>query len=148
MPLLPAKSLRQFARYGFVGGFNTAFGYGIFALLNWLFRGLGSYSYMYAALLANFLAISVAFLAYKWFVFRTRGNYLVEWIRCFGVYGIGALIGLVGLPILVPILRRMLPSPASAPYIAGAILTVFGLLSNFFGHKHFSFRHRTSDKLL
>ena len=37
--------------------------------------------------LANLIAITVAFLGYKWFVFRTRGNYLVEWIRCFGVYG-------------------------------------------------------------
>ena len=67
------KSLHQFARYVLVGGFNTVFGYGLFALLNWLFTGLVSYSYMYAAALANIIAITVAFLGYKWFVFRTRG---------------------------------------------------------------------------
>jgi len=125
-----------------VGGFNTVFGYGLFALLNWFFRGLGSYSYMYAAILANVIAISVAFLGYKWFVFRTRGNYLVEWIRCFGVYGSSALIGLAGMPILVPILRHALRNPELAPYIAGAILTVVTVLFSFVGHKKFSFRQK------
>ena len=134
------KSLGQLARYLLVGGFNTVFGYGTFALLNWLFTGLGSYSYMYAAILANFIAITVAFLGYKWFVFRTRGNYLMEWIRCFGVYGGSALIGLAGLPILVPILRHHLQKPEQASYIAAAILTVIGVLSSFLGHKNISFR--------
>jgi putative flippase GtrA len=136
------KSVGQFVRYIVVGGFNTAFGYGLFALLTWSFSGLGSYNYMYAAVLANVIAISVAFLGYKWFVFRTRGNYLIEWIRCFGVYGSSALIGLACLPILVPILRHVLRKPEQAPYIAGAILTIVTVLFSFFGHKHFSFRQK------
>jgi putative flippase GtrA len=129
-----------------VGGFNTVFGYGVFALLNWAFRGLGSYSYMYAAVLANVIAISVAFLGYKWFVFRTRGNYLIEWIRCFGVYSSSALIGLAGLPILVPILRHVLHRPDYAPYIAGAILTLLTVLFSFLGHKNFSFRQQQIEE--
>lgn len=127
-------------RYILVGGFNTVFGYGVFASLNWLFRGLGTYSYLYAAVLANVIVISVAFLGYKWFVFRTRGNYLVEYIRCFGVYGGSALISLAGLPILIPILRRSLHRPERAPYIAGALLTVITVLFSFLGHKKISFR--------
>lgn len=134
------KSLRQFLRYILVGGFNTVFGYGLFALLNWLTRGLGSYNYLYAAVVANVVAISVAFLGYKWFVFRTRGNYLIEYIRCFGVYGSSALINLAGLPILVPILRRSLHQPERAPYLAGAILTVVTVVFSFLGHKNISFR--------
>lgn len=136
------KSLMQFLRYVLVGGFNTVFGYGLFALLNWLFTGLGSYSYMYAAVLANIIAITVAFLGYKWFVFRTRGNYLVEWLRCLGVYGSSMLIGLAGLPILVPILRGHLQSPERAPYIAAAILTVVTVVFSFLGHKNISFRQK------
>lgn len=139
------KSLREFVRYVFVGGFNTVFGYGVFALLNWLMRGLGNYSYMYAAVLSNFIAISVAFLGYKWFVFRTRGNYLIEWIRCFGVYGTSALIGLAGLPILVTILRPHLQRPEAASYLAAAILTVVSVVFSFFGHKNVSFRAPRSD---
>lgn len=122
-----------------MGGFNTAFGFGIFAFLNWSFAGLGSYSYMYATVLGSLITITAAFLGYKWFVFRTRGNYLVEWIRCVGVYGSSVLLTIAGMPILVPILRHTLHKPAQAPYIAGALMTAIIVLFGFLGHKNISF---------
>ncbi len=140
------KPYLQFSRYLLVGGFNTAFGYGLFALLNWSFTGLGTFSYMYAAVLSNLIAITVAFLGYKWFVFRTRGNYLMEWLRCFGVYGTTALLGLLGLPILVPILRVRLAHPGQASYLAGAIMTLFTVIFSFFAHRNISFREGWSVK--
>jgi putative flippase GtrA len=140
--LQSSKSVKQFVRYILVGGFNTVFGYAVFALLNWSLRGLGSYSYMYAAVLSNVIAITVAFLGYKWFVFKTRGNYFIEWIRCFGVYGTSMLIGLAGLPILVTILRPHLRNPGAASYIAAAIMMLITVAFSFFGHKNISFRQR------
>jgi len=136
----PNKSLSQFIRYFLVGGFNTAFGYSVFALLNWLFRALGSFSYMYAWALANFVAITAAFLAYKWFVFRTQGNYVREWIRCLSVYGSGMIFGLIALPILVTALSHMMRRPELASYLAVALLTTVTVVLSFFGHKEFSFR--------
>lgn len=136
------KTLSQFVRYVLVGGFNTLFGYGVFALLTWLFRGLGRFSYMYAAVLTNVVAITVAFLGYKWFVFRTKGNYLAEWIRCFGVYGGNALLGLAALPILTELLRHHLARPETAPYLGAALLTVLGVAVSFVGHKKITFRER------
>lgn len=141
-----SKSPGQFVRYLLVGGFNAGFGYGLFALLNWRMRGVGPYSYMYAAVLANFIAITVAFLGYKWFVFKTRGNYLIEWIRCFGVYGTSMLIGLAGLPILVTLLRPRLRDPELASYLAAAIMTSITVAFSFFGHKNVSFRKAVSEK--
>lgn len=140
------RSFWQLARYLLVGGFNTLFGYALFALLNWAFTGMGSYSYMYAAVLGNLIAISVAFLGYKWFVFRTHGNYLAEWIRCLGVYGTSMLIGLAGLPILVTILRRHLHQPELAPYIAAAIMVPVTVLFSFLGHKNISFRQKLTGE--
>jgi putative flippase GtrA len=140
--LNPDKSTSQFIRYLLVGGFNTAFGYSLFALLNWLFRGLGSFSYMYAWALANIVAITAAFLAYKWFVFRTRGNYVREWIRCFSVYGSGMIFGFIALPILVTALRHAMCRPDLASYLAVALLTTVTVILSFFGHKEFSFRQR------
>jgi putative flippase GtrA len=131
---------RQLARYLLIGGFNTLFGYALFALLNWSFAGLGSYSYMYAAVLSNPIAITVAFLGNKWFVFRTRGNYLGEFLRCLGVYGSTMLLGLAALPILVHLLRHMLSRPELASYLAAALLTAASALFSFLGHKTFSFR--------
>jgi putative flippase GtrA len=140
------KPTLQFARYVLVGGFNTVFGFCVFAFLNWFFQGLGSFSYMYAWALANVIAITAAFLAYKWFVFRTRGSYLAEWTRCFGVYGSGILFGLVALPITVTLLRKTLHRPEEAPYLAMAALTVVTVVLSFLGHKHFSFRDESGGE--
>jgi putative flippase GtrA len=140
--------IQQFSRYLLVGGFNTVFGYAVFALLNWLFGRFGPYSYMYAASFGSIITISVAFLGYKWFVFRTKGNYLAEWLRCFAVYGTNALIGLACLPILVTVLRPRLHNPGQASYIAAALMTGVTVLVGFVGHRKVSFRQgdrRTSS---
>jgi putative flippase GtrA len=129
-----------------VGGFNTAVGYGLFALFNWLFTGYGPFSYMYASFFGSVIAITVAYLGYKWFVFRTRGNYLMEWLRCVGVYGTTALIGLLGLPILVPILRAHMNHPERASYVGGAIMTVVTVIFSYFAHRNVSFREGWSVK--
>lgn len=39
-----------------------------------------------AMLFASFLSIAFSFLTYKWFVFKTRGNYLGEYLRSLLVY--------------------------------------------------------------
>lgn len=152
----------QFVQYLLVGGWNTAFGYFTYAALTWLLSRRLAHAYMYAAVIGNFINITVAFLGYKWFVFKTRGNYLKEWLRCFVVYGTAALPGLLLLPILVSALVYVLHVPTgattghatqfqftanylrstfvTAPYIAGAMLTATTVVFSFFGHKHFSFR--------
>jgi putative flippase GtrA len=91
----------QFMRYLLVGAWNTAFGYVTYAALTWVLSRHLAYGYLYAAVFSNFIAISVAFLGYKWFVFKTHGNYLREWLRCFVVYGAAALPGLLLLPVVV-----------------------------------------------
>ena len=131
-------------RYLLVGAFNTVFGYGLFALLNWLLRPLGAHSYLLAALLANVIAIGVAFLGYKKLVFRSQGNYLGEWARCMCVYGSSMLISLAGLAVLVPVLQRSLRRPEQASYLAAAIMTVLTIILSFLGHKHFSFHPRVN----
>ena len=133
------RSARQFARFLAVGGFNTLFGYGLFALLNWSLTPV-PYGYLWATIVANLIAITVAFLGYKWFVFRTKGNYLREWLRCVGVYGTSSLIGLAGMAILVPILRRHMEKPQAASYVAAALMLVVTVCFSFVGHKNISFR--------
>ena len=117
----------------------------MFAFLNWIFTGrCGTYSYMYASFLASIISITVAFLGYKQFVFKTRGNYLKEWIRCIGVYGSSMVIGLIGMPILVPILQAHMRHAERASYLAGALMTVVTIVFSFFGHKNVSFRQATT----
>jgi hypothetical protein len=73
-------------------------------------------------------------------VFKTKGNYLREWIRCVGVYSGGILFSVLTLPVSVVVIRRNTRFFAQAPYIAGALLTAFIVVYSFAGYKKFSFR--------
>jgi putative flippase GtrA len=132
----------QFLRYLVVGTWNTLFGYVAYATLTAFLTPLIPYSYMAASLLANVVSITVAFLGYKWFVFKTKGNYLREWARCVAVYSGAMAIGLVLLPILVGVLRHYTRYQRQAPYIAGAMLACVSVVFSFVGHRKFSFRTR------
>jgi putative flippase GtrA len=136
---------RLFAKFLSIGFVNTIFGYGNFALLTYLFsRRYPAYGFVVAGVISPFLNITFSFLAYKWFVFRTRGNYLAEWIRTFAVYGTSALIGAALLPIIVIVLRATTPMYQSAPYGAAALLFFVTTAFNFYALKEFSFKRKQS----
>jgi putative flippase GtrA len=126
-------------RYLVVGACNTGFGYGCFALFTLWLTPIFSHGYILASLLANVGSITFAFFGYKWFVFRTKGNYLKEWLRCVGVYSGSMILSAAALPFVVGLIRRQPGHDRSAPYIAGAIVLVFSVMISFFGHRHISF---------
>lgn len=132
--------LWQLFRYLLVGGWNTLFGYATFALLTMLLTDRVPYAYMVANVIANVIAITVAFLGYKWFVFKTRGNYLREYLRTFTVYGFSMLLGLVLLPILVVVTGHFVHDQKLVPYIAQAAAIPLIVVLSFVGHKKYSFR--------
>ena len=119
---------------------NTAVGYGSFAGFNYLFTGHIPYAYMAANIVANVIAITTAFLGYKLLVFRTKGNYLREYLRTYVVYGSSALLGLALLPFLVALLGTLIKRQVLVPYVAQAIVTLCVVIASFFGHKKYSFR--------
>jgi putative flippase GtrA len=135
-----AQSTWQLVRFVIVGGWNTVFGYGVFAGANYLLADRLPHAYMVASVIANILAISMAYLGHKFVTFRTRGNYLREYLRFYLVYGVTALIGLALLPLVVALLGTVVANRAHVPYIAQAILLPIGVLLSFVGHKRFSFR--------
>lgn len=131
----------QLLRFIAVGVWNTVFGYATFALLAFLFeRDHPKYGYIAAGAISSALNISVAFLGYKWFVFKTKGHYLREWARCVAVYSSSIVLGLILLPILVLAIRHATDLDRSAPFLAGAVLAVANALYNFVGNKKYTFR--------
>lgn len=131
----------QFFRYLLVGVWNTAFGYGLFVLFTYLLsRRWPQNGYIAAGLLSSVFSITVAFFGYKLFVFKTKGNYLREWLRCLTVYASGIAIGLTALPCIVYVIRHSTSIDTKAPYLAAAVMTGFNTVYNFLGHKKFSFR--------
>ena len=135
----------QFLRYLVVGGFNTLFGYGCYAALTVMLQPRLPHGYIVANLLAGLINITFSYLGYKWFVFKTKGNYLREWIRAVAVYSTAILVGTALLPVLVFAIRRTTRFDIAAPYIAGAVLVGFTTIYSFLGHRHFSFRTPKPD---
>ena len=81
----------QKTRYLLAGVWNTIFGYmlGVFAYL-WL----GDHMHIiFISIIVNIIAITMSFLSYKLFVFKTSGEWLIEYLKIYLVYGGTALIG-------------------------------------------------------
>jgi len=130
----------QFGRYLLVGAGNTLFSYGAFAALTAILTPFIPYAYVVASVLGNLISITFSYLTYKFFIFKTKGNYLREWMKCVAVYSGTALLGVALLPVLVFLIRRFTSFERAAPYIAGAIIAGFSVLVSFTGHKNFTFR--------
>ena len=140
--MLPATEV---IRYLVVGVWNTVFGYLLYSGFVFLYGHFLPHHYLpltviLAAISAKPLGITMAFFCYKHFVFRTHGNYLREWLRCFAVYGVGMLPELIALPIITRLFLGFALTHHLAPYLAGAVITVFTATLSYFGHKKFSFR--------
>jgi putative flippase GtrA len=139
----------QLLRYMVVGVWNTLFGYGCYFVLVRLFLHIlptpPSLTASIALVVATVINITVSFLGYKWFVFRTRGNYWREYLRSMTVYLPSLALNAVLIAPLTATLRLVRPIREQAPYVAGALLTGFTVIVSFFGHKHISFkRHATN----
>jgi len=140
--LLPPSEV---LRYLLVGAWNTVFAYTLYSGFVFLYGHFLPHRYLYltvviASITAKPIGITMSFLCYKHFVFRTQGNYLREWLRCFAVYGVGMLPELIALPILTHLFLRFALTQHPAPYLAGAVITIFTATLSYFGHKKFSFR--------
>lgn len=122
---------RQPLRFLVVGGWNTGFGYLSFAVLYYFF----SPYVHYMAIQATCVVINVtnAFLCHKFIVFRTRGNFVREYLRFYAVYAIPIVSGFVLLPFAIEVLGMN-------AYLASALIICLLTFVSYFGHKYFSFR--------
>ncbi len=132
----------EFGRFVLVGIWNTLSGYMVFALFNFIFsRQFPTYGYIAAAACSSLINITIAFLGYKLFVFKTKGNYLREWFRTLCVYAAGIVASLLLLPCVVYIMTDLYGMAHSmATYTGAFILMLLSALWNFFANKNFSFK--------
>ena len=132
MKLIPDS---QVIRYLLVGGWNTVFGYCVFAFLYFMLSA--KIHYIIIAIISNIIAITMAYAGYKIFVFKTKGNYLSEYLKFYVVYGLSMILGLILLPLFVEFLKLNV-------YLAQAVATTACISVSFIGHRNFSFRKRES----
>jgi putative flippase GtrA len=119
------------ARFLVVGGFNTAFGYFLFAVL--VLLGAGRVHYTLLLVAAYAAATVVAYLLHRTIVFRVKGNLVRDFPRYVSVH-LGALAAnLALLPLLVELVGMHV---LAAQWLLVAVMAV----ATYLGHKRFSFR--------
>lgn len=126
-------------RYLLVGGYNTAFGYLLFALLLMLFEN--RVHYLIVLVISHVISVTNAYLSYKFLVFKTEGKWLYEFLKFNTVYLGVFLINLVALPAMVELL-------SIRPVIGQSWFVVVTVIVSYFGHKHFSFKDRNASRAI
>ena len=113
-----------------IGAVNTGVGFLCFAGFLAL---LGQQRYMATLVCAHIVSVLIAFVLYRYVVFRVRGHLLRDLWRFETVYLVALAVNLVLLPLLVQL--GHLPV-----LLAQALILVVTALISWVGHKHFSFR--------
>jgi putative flippase GtrA len=129
-------------RFLLVGGFNTAFGFAMFVVVDLTLGralvGIGeALASVVTLIVSHLLAAVVAFFLYRRLVFRVSGNILVDFLRFESVYLIPLAVNAFVLPLLVVWGIHQIAAQAG-------ILIVMTLVS-YFGHRYFSFRRPAPD---
>ena len=121
---------REQILYLVFGGWNTVFGYGIWALLQFT---LGDrLPYLVIVVLSWPIAVLNAYVVYRTFVFRSHGRILAELPRFSLVYFLTLIANLA----LLPIALRVLPFSI---YGVQATFLVVVVVASYLGHRYFSF---------
>jgi len=131
--LVPKRfiSHREQIQYVVVGGWNTLFGYAVFALLFWLLQDSVPVSVILVCSYA--LGIANNYITYKTVVFRTRATGPGEFPRFAIVYVAILAVNLVVLPAAL----RYLPFNA---YVIQALFAIVVVIASYLANKRFSFR--------
>jgi len=126
-----------------VGGFNTAVGFSLFVFFDftvgrWVDENINRIAGSLVTLAcAHVVAVLIAFVMYRRFVFRVRGHIGRDLLRFQAVYLVSTGINAIVLPILVQLgVDRIL---------AQLMILVVTVLVSYFGHKYFSFRRSKTD---
>ena len=118
------------ARYLLAAGWNTLFGYGLgVSLYKLLYPGL---SIFWIAVLANLISISMSFLSYKLFVFRTKGNWIREYLRSYVAYGGTAILNIFLFWFFIDALNVNI-------WLTQLFSIAITAVSSYFFHKYFTF---------
>jgi putative flippase GtrA len=121
---------REQLLYLVVGGWNTVFGYGVWALLQAL---LGEHlHYLVVVLIAWPIAVLNAYAGYRYVVFRSRGSILRELPRFSLVYLVTLIVNLAILPIALNVLPFNI-------YVVQALLTAVVVVCSYLSHRYYSF---------
>jgi putative flippase GtrA len=119
-------------KYLLAGIINTSFSY---LLGIYIYTSYSKYfGIILTLVLVNILSISFSFLSYKIFVFKSRGNWILEYFKSYLVYGITAIVSIIGVWILVEIFSLKF-------WLAQGCLMIMCIIFSFCAHSKFTYRN-------
>jgi len=122
---------REQILYLVVGGWNTLFGYGIWALSEYLLHDY--LHYLVILILSWPFSVANAYVCFRVFVFRSKEQVRRELPRFLLVYVASLCVTLLALPVLLHTLPFNI-------YVIQAGYTAVVVVLTYLGHKFFSFR--------
>lgn len=123
--------LNEKTRYLLIGGYNTFFGYGVFAAM-WMLWGQ-YFHYLVILMVSHAINVTNAFFGYRILVFRKKGDSWRDFARFNMVY-LGAFIfNVLALPVLIEAINFH-------PLVAQALLVLVTVVASYLLHRRFSFR--------
>ncbi|MBR6409607.1 MAG: ChbG/HpnK family deacetylase [Alphaproteobacteria bacterium] len=122
-------------RFLLVGGFNTVFAYGVYAFLLKLLR----LPYMLALAVQYFITINVSVFTMRYYVFRSKGDVIAEFLKAWSVYISLFFANTLGLSFLVEV------CDIDELWAQGLYL-IFSTIITYLLHKYFSFSKKVNKK--
>ncbi|HCU59191.1 MAG TPA: hypothetical protein DIC64_04335 [Alphaproteobacteria bacterium] len=122
-------------RFLLVGGFNTVFAYAFYAFLLEII-GL---PYLLSLVVQWFVTVNLSIATMRYYVFRSKGDIVAEFIKAWSVYIFLFFANVVGLSFLIEICKIN-------PLWAQGIYLTFSTILTYILHKYFSFRKKLSKK--
>ena len=117
-------------KYIAVGVWNTVFSYIAFVFLYLLTKSW--LHYMVVLVLSQIAGITNAYICYKLFVFKTKGNIVREYLRFYVVYGTTFVVNLALIGFFVELL-------GINPVVSQGIIAIVVVTMAYFAHNRFSF---------
>jgi putative flippase GtrA len=137
----------QSVRFLVAGGFNTLFGVAdTFVMLKLALLVNPAHPKLMgtvAMAVSSVLNIAVSFLTYKWFVFKTQGNYAPEFLRSLTIYLPTIALNTLLVAPLTTVFQRWTGNQRGSVYMAMATILSFTIVFSFFGHKRVTFRQKS-----
>lgn len=117
-------------RFLIVGGWNFLFGWLAFAGCYWLLKI--RFADWFIVLVSSILGITNSYIFHRWLTFRSRGNWIVEYLKFYVVYG-GQVLATMGL------IHLFVTRMKFNAYIVSLVINVFLTIISYWAHKCFSF---------
>jgi putative flippase GtrA len=121
----------RFISYSIIGGINSIFGYiigvGLYLLLD------KKINIILIGILITILSITFSFTTLKIFVFKSKGNWLTEYIRAYVVYGSISIINLIFWCFLIHFNYGNI-------FIAQAVVIMNSFILSYFSHTKYTFK--------